>query len=269
MSTNLGRYKKDLDELLQRGTLLHISLVAKYHKEHLKGLSDEIEKSLAGEIVSAQELESDSAKKVLLDFDSAYQGWYSEAKVLIKQLLPDRLADFTKYYESPKTRKLLSPENLRKLGRGGDYVGPSYALVLFNQQFHILQSIERRFESSLFEIKQLVQADLFDSELDAAKELLKNGFARAAGAIAGVVLEKHLYQVSSDHALRQTKKHPGINDWNQLLKDNGVIEQPTWRRIQFLADIRNLCDHNKGAEPTMDQLQDLISGVDQTIKTVH
>ena len=44
----------------------------------------------------------------------------------------------------------------------------------------------------MFDIRQLVQADLFDSELDAADELGKKKFTRAAGALAGVVLERHL-----------------------------------------------------------------------------
>jgi hypothetical protein len=58
-------------------------------------------------------------------------------------------------------------------------------IMRFQTQLEILRSVERRFESSLFDIKQLVQADLFDSELDAARELTKRGFHRAAGAVEG------------------------------------------------------------------------------------
>nr|BFD40615.1 hypothetical protein FFPRI1PSEUD_21140 [Pseudomonas sp. FFPRI_1] len=53
--------------------------------------------------------------------------------------------------------------------------------IQLQQQIAILESIEKRFESSLFDIKQLVLTDLFDSELDVARELLKNKFSRAAG----------------------------------------------------------------------------------------
>ena len=45
----------------------------------------------------------------------------------------------------------------------------------------------------------LVQADLFDNELDAAAELNDKGFRRAAGAVAGVVLEEHLETVCEQH----------------------------------------------------------------------
>ena len=69
------------------------------------------------------------------------------------------------------------------------------AIILFECQLGIVKSAQRRFESSLFDIQKIVRADLFDSEIDAARKLLKNGFLRAAGALAGVVLEKHLEQV--------------------------------------------------------------------------
>jgi hypothetical protein len=63
-------------------------------------------------------------------------------------------------------------------------VGPDAAIPQFRQQLAIVKSLERRFESSLFDVHQMVQADLFDSDLDAAEELAKNGFTRAAGAMA-------------------------------------------------------------------------------------
>lgn len=132
----------------------------------------------------------------------------------------------------------------------------------------ILKAAQKRFESSLFEIRQLVQADLFDSEIESARHLLKNKFYRAAGAVAGVVLEKHLLQVCSDHMVKIVKKHPGINDLNQLRKDSGVIDIPQWRHITLLGDIRNLCDHNKQKEPTESQVTDLIDGTDKVLKTI-
>ena len=96
----------------------------------------------------------------------------------------------------------------------------------------ILRSANSRFESSLFDIKQILQAHLFDSELDAARELSKNGFLRAAGAIAGVVLERHLGQVCANHQLVTRKKNPSISEWNDLLKNGGTVDVPAWRFIQ-------------------------------------
>jgi hypothetical protein len=147
-------------------------------------------------------------------------------------------------------------------------VDSSGAFPQYRQQLAILKAAKSRFESSLFEIRQLVQSDLFDSEIDAARELLKAHFVRPAGIIAGVVLEKHLHQVCNDHEIKVVKKNPAISDLNELLKSNSVIEIPQWRHISLLADIRNICAHGKTNEPTASQATDLIEGTIKILKTV-
>ena len=268
MSSNLDRYRKDLDALITRGDLLGQSLALECYPTETKAAYKVRYGKKADEIL-----------KVLPTFSSEYQAWYSEARAVIKQLLPDRLDDFVRHYEKPKTRKEITYENYRiedclqglVVTRGWEkekVVGPDAAMPHFNQQLNILRAVKGRFDSSLFDIRQLVQADLFDSELDAAGELAKKKFTRAAGALAGVVLEKHLSQVCDDHAIKITKKAPGINDLNTVLKDAGVIDLVQWRFIQHLADIRNICDHDKKTEPTVPQVNDLISGVAKVVKTV-
>jgi hypothetical protein len=133
---------------------------------------------------------------------------------------------------------------------------------------NILRSAKARFESSLFDIRQLVQADLFDSELEASKELAKKKFVRAAGALAGVVLERHLAQVCENHKVAISKKAPSIGDYNDALKAANVVDTPQWRFIQHLADVRNLCDHHKAEDPTQENIDDLIRGVEKIIKTL-
>ena len=86
--------------------------------------------------------------------------------------------------------------------------------------------------------------------------------------MAGVVLESHLSQVCENHKIKVTKKKPTINDFDQLLKDSDVIEIHDWRFIQHLADLRNLCDHNKKREPKKEEIDDLINGVEKITKTI-
>ena len=184
-----------------------------------------------------------------------------------------------RHYEKPKPRKDISYENYRiedylqglTVTRGYEkekVVGPDAAIPHVRQQVEILKAVKGRFESSLFDIRQLVMADLFDSELAAAAELAKNKFLRAAGAVAGVVLEKHLVQVCANHSLTISKKAPGISDLNDLLKGANIIDVPQWRFIQHLGDLRNICDHHKGSEPTASQVDDLITGVAKSAKTI-
>jgi hypothetical protein len=268
LPSNLDKYKKDLDRLIVDGERLHFAIQAECFPQEFK---KEIKK-----------VDDEKIQKLIKDlpsFKEAYQPWYSEAKALIKQVLPDRLADFVSHYEKPKTRKNVSYENykvtdyLQGLHITQGYqkekvVGPDAAIPQFRQQLAIVRSAQARFESSLFDIRQLVQADLLDSELDAANELAKNKFLRAAGAVAGVVLERHLTQVCEDHSVKLSKKAPVISELNDALKTANVIDIPQWRFIQHLADIRNLCDHNKTTEPTPEQVNDLIAGVMKVTKTI-
>jgi hypothetical protein len=267
--SNLDRYKKDLAALNDRGNGLHNAIQAECYPEEFKKAAAKHGKKLADVLRSVP------------SFTDGYQKWYSEAAILVKQLLPDRLADFIRHYEKPKSRKVITHENytiedfLQGLSVTQSFgeqekkiVGPESAIPRFRQQLAILGSINARFESSLFDIRLLVQADLFDSELDAAKELSKNKFLRAAGALAGVVLEKHLGQVCDNHNIKTTKKDPTISELNDALKQDQVIDIPQWRFVQHLADIRNLCDHNKKTEPTSDQVNDLIAGVAKITKTI-
>ena len=208
MVTNLEKYNKDLDRLIANGDLLYLAM-------NRESNPDKFRASLKGTYTTDKELAS--FEKKLPSFRNDYQSWYSESIVVMKQILPDRLADFIRLYERPKTkRKDLTAENytigdaLQGLEAtnswtGDVIVGGSAAIPLFRQQLSIIRSIKKRFESSLFDIQQLVQADLFDSELEAAKELNKKGFVRGAGAVAGVVLEGHLRQVCDD---QEEESHP-------------------------------------------------------------
>lgn len=271
MISNLEKYKGDLDKLIFDGELLLMAMQVDF-------LHDDFLAQLKKELKDKQKV--DDYLKKLPSFKSSYQAWYSEALYLLKQLLPDRIPDFVKLYEKSKTRKKeISYENYviedalqgLRVTRGWEkekVVGADAAIPRFQQQLNIVSSIKKRFESSLFDIKQLVQADLFDSELDAAKELNKKGFARGAGAIAGVVLEKHLAQVCQNHNIPITKKNPAVNDYNQPLKDADIIEIKDWRFIQRLADLRNLCDHDKKIEPQKADIDELINGVEKVSKTI-
>jgi hypothetical protein len=104
------------------------------------------------------------------------------------------------------------------------------------------------------DLKAVLQADLFDTEIESAAALAKAGYLRAAGAICGVVIEKDLLHVCDLHNVTVKKKHAGISDLNQLLRDADITTVPQWRFVQHLADIRNICDHAKGREPTKEEL---------------
>jgi hypothetical protein len=268
--SNIERYKNDFEKLLKQGELVFEAL-SRY------AYGDEYDQAIL-KAFKGDKKKQKTFLEAVPDFKSAYQPWYSEAIALLKQLLPDRLTDFIRLYEKPKGRKDLGFENyriedalqgLRVTRYGSEVVADTKsAIPHMKQQLAIVSSLKSRFESSLFDIRQLVQADLLDSELDAARELLKHKFLRAAGAVAGVVLERHLLEVCTIRGISITKKNPTISDLNDKLKEAAVIGTPEWRFNQHLGDIRNLCDHNKQQEPSVEQVNDLIAGVAKVTKTV-
>ena len=266
---NVDRYTKDLDALYRNGTQLQNAMLRECDPEEFDR-----------DIKRKFEDEAETFINNLPSFRNQYQPWYSEAKALVRQLLPDRLSDFTRFYEKPKSRREIAFSNyviedylegftVYIMDRGiREAVTAGAAMPRFAQQLSIVKSIQERFRSSLFDIRQMAQADLFDSELDAAKELAKNRYTRAAGAVAGVVLEKHLKEVCGNHGITVRKTNPQISDLNDSLKSAAVIETPQWRFLQHLGDLRNLCAHDRESEPTTDQINDLLAGVMKVTKTI-
>src|SRR5258706_11615330 len=49
--------------------------------------------------------EAEHAKKVEGTFEKAYQRWYTEACAVLKQLIPERLPEFTQLYHGDPKRK--------------------------------------------------------------------------------------------------------------------------------------------------------------------
>jgi hypothetical protein len=259
--SNLDRMRKDLDRLIGEGDALYFRMLFDLFPD---------------DVAKARNQNPDEISKELPDFDGNYQRWYSEALAMLSALLPDRVSDFTAYYQLPRPPKELSyatytiSDYLKGItGRraGTEIFGPKAAQNPLKQQTEIVRAAKARFESSLFDIKGMAQADLFDNELDASAELNKKGFVRGAGAVAGVVLEGHLATVTGNHSVTIGKKKPTIADFNDALKTSNIIDQPTWRFIQHLGDIRNACDH-KGKDPTKEAVDDLIAGVRKISKTV-
>lgn len=262
--SNLARMRTDLERLAVEGDLLLARMVfdlfpdqvAKAHKQTKRQLNEKLPRS-----------------------DTQYQRWYSESIAMLSVLLPDRVADFKAFYQLPRAPKELNfstytiSDYLKGtlVTRGWDkdvVVDKSAAQKPMQQQVEIVRAALSRFDSTLFDIRGMAQADLFDNELDAAAELNKNGFSRGAGAIAGVVLEGHLATVCQTHSVKISKKKPTLRDIYEALRTADVIDQATWRFIQHLGDIRNACDHKGTKEPTREAVDDLIAGVRKISKTV-
>lgn len=223
--------------------------------------------------VEMQEQMQDYKKYKKVMFSEIYQKWYSKALTIIKAIIPNRCEEFERLYLPSNNRKELTVLNytifdaIRTLQIESKNIDPHLALTLLTSQINIMKSIREILELKLNEISNMLEFDVFEKELDSARYLLKNKYTRSAGAICGVIIEKHLINMLSSANLKPTKKNPSINDLNDDLYKNNLIETTQYKFILFLADIRNKCDHNKDKEPTKEEVEDLISGTEKIIKT--
>jgi hypothetical protein len=218
-------------------------------------------------------------KQKLIEFGTAYQDWYTRTLPLVRSLAPDRFPEFRAYYEVDPKRKAIGPvtyvlqDYVNGISPAPDWQGKvafdhhQAAIAKMLNQVQILVSLASRIETVLANVEGHLLAEIEDRELNAAAELTKSNL-RAAGTLAGVVLERHLGQVAVNRGAKTGKKDLTIGDLNEALKKAAAYDLPTYRKIQFLADIRNVCCHNKGREPTADEVKELLAGVGAVIKTV-
>ena len=209
------------------------------------------------------------------NFQYKYQSWYTKALKAMTVLASDRLADFRRYYEIDPKRKNLGygtyviQDYLRNIVPSGieNFDSERQLLLCFFNQLTILNAIIERAETVFFDLETTLFSGLEDDTLLEAKKLSKINL-RAAGALIGVIIEMHLQKVAECHEIKIAKTNPTIADLNDPLKNHGIIDTPTWRRISYLADIRNICSHQKKVDPTKEQIDELIRGAEWLVKNI-
>lgn len=220
-------------------------------------------------------LKKELAEKYSLQHE--YQKWYSKVLKVVEFLGKDRFQEFKSYYEIDPKRKTMGygsyyiQDYLKGVApnkwNSPDFDTKEETLKNVYNQYTILVSINDRVDSILADIQTSLLVELQDSELETAKTLLKVN-VRAGGVIAGIVLESYLASVVNNHGLALSKRTPTLSDFNEVLKNNNIIDTTVWRKISYLGDIRNICAHKKDIEPKKEQVEELITGVNWVSKNV-
>lgn len=112
-------------------------------------------------------------------------------------------------------------------------------------------------------LKHLVQAEVFESELEQASELLSAGYMIAAAVISGVVLETGLREMCADRGIIPGK----LDKMNADLARAGVYSRLVQKQITALADIRNSAAHGKVDQFTRDDVFAMIRDVQRILAT--
>lgn len=107
--------------------------------------------------------------------------------------------------------------------------------------------------------RSLVQAEVFDSELEQARELLQAGYKSPAAVVAGVVLETALRELCGLNGITYAK----VDKMNADLTKAGVYNKNRQKQITHLAGIRNSAAHGKPEEFTEDDVKAMIHDVER------
>lgn len=266
MKTKFDQFKLDLQRLSSEGVSLFNAMQNELYPDRMQEHISQVLKK-----------DYNAFKNSLPSFSQSYQKWYSEAQIVIKILLPERLLDFNRLYEPAKTRKDVKLENYViedyfknvTITTGFDkklIVGPIHAIPVFQQQLNILNAVHSRFESTFYDIHLHLQVELFDAELVSVESLIKNKHYRSAAIICGNVLEKFLQQVCHSNMLKLSKRNPSINEYNDVLKKQEVYDFYTWRSIQGMGDFVKNCLSIKKPDPLQEDVMDLLEGVTKVIR---
>jgi len=213
----------------------------------------------------------------IIEFRTAYLRWDTQSLKIVQTLATDKYDRFVEFFDSNSNRKLLDAsieEYVRTMGSGKNgyteelpFAPEEQARMRFLEHLKVLDELSFRVESVLADIESHLFADLMEKELEAAK-VLKPISLRAAGTLAGVVLERHLRKVALKHNVTIPKPETTLRDLNDPLKLGKVYDFDTWRKIQQLGDLYHICSHQRNRDPKPDEVEDLIDGVYSVIKLV-
>ena len=105
-------------------------------------------------------------------------------------------------------------------------------------------------------VKTLVQAAVFDDELEQAQELFASGYITAAAVIAGTVLETAVRSLCDQHS----QLHGKLDKMNADLAKAGVYNVLKQKQVTAHAATRNSAAHGKTDEFNKGDVEDLING---------
>jgi hypothetical protein len=138
-------------------------------------------------------------------------------------------------------------------------------LAHFGQQLRILSSVRDGLEYVLADLHGVLYGNVENHVLAAVYTLSRHGHCRAAGALAGVLLEIHLAHVAAKYRVAMGAESPDITKLNAALKRGGMYDEELWSCIQRLGALRDVWVDASRCDPTIDELTAFIHEV-QTVR---
>lgn len=112
----------------------------------------------------------------------------------------------------------------------------------------------------LFDVRQLIEAEVFDDFLEQAVHLFSAGYHQPAAVIAGSVLEDGLRKLCQKNGITLPDR-PKLDQMNADLAKAGVYNKLVQKRITTFADLRNKAAHGQWDQFTKEDVREMIDGV--------
>jgi len=160
-------------------------------------------------------------------------------------------------------------EDARKPSRGNLNLDFMYFRSLF-------LSAKDDFEGGyLFNLRNLVHADVFANELEQAEYFLNEGYKVPAAVVAGTVLESTLRELCASHGVvildnnqQDVTRTAKLDRMNSELTKANVYNGTRQKQITAWAAIRNNAAHGKPDDFEDAQVRDMISGINDFVAHV-
>ena len=141
------------------------------------------------------------------------------------------------------------------------------SLEIFQRLSSVFLAAKEDFENGyLISIRTLIEAEVFDSELEQAKELLDKEYFTAAAVITGVILETSLRNLcikKNIEIIDTSGKMNKLDKMNSDLAKAGVYNKLTQKRITVRADIRNSAAHGLTDKSQKQDVHNMIREVEE------
>ncbi len=200
-------------------------------------------------------------KQIPNDFNLQYRQWYATCKSILES---------NKDKESLK--EFIEEHNLLQKNTKKMFISQYEQLPIIDillRQINIIKSIPNYIEGKAYNFKLSLASTLLGDELEESRHLLKNGFYRAAGAIAGVVLERHIkINFNQSIPIIKYKEKATLGYLIKIAEDKAIFENPMIQKLKYLNQIRIKCDHDKKTTPTENEIIDLIENTNKLIHNI-
>ena len=160
--------------------------------------------------------------------------WNVQAKDLISRVCGTNSVHYEEFIEAEKVKMMDSSHKI------------------FKRLNMVFEAAKEDFQAGyLASTRNLIQAEVFDTELEQAQEFLRLNYKVPAAVIAGVVLETTIRELCTRNSLAKAGVY------------NGIVQ----KRITHLAAVRNSAAHGNDAEFKTYDVKAMIDEVEQFLAT--